>query len=171
MSMVHIAGSEATSFLDSTDAKCICPNAVDLRLTQAFKIRDYAFILDEDVRVHRGAEPVEPGPHGYLNLTPGSYEVILGGTVTIGPDEAGFVIPRSTLNRNGVFLTSGLYDSGYKGPMAACMHVNCGEFKVKLGTRLGQFVLFKAESLKQYDGSYGYDVNGNKKIQQEKFSY
>ena len=35
--------------------------------------------------------------------------------VSIEEGYAGFVITRSTLNRNGVFITSGLYDSGYHG--------------------------------------------------------
>ena len=77
------------------------------------------------------------------------------GEITIGPNEAGFVITRSTLNRNGIFITSGLYDSGYSGVMAGALHVNVGNAAIKQGTRVGQFLLFEAESLNQYAGSYG----------------
>ena len=86
--------------------------------------------------------------------------------ITIGEGEAGWVITRSTLNRNGVFITSGLYDSGYCGVMAGALHVNVGPMKIKRGTRVGQFLLFKSETLKLYDGDYGankqHDVKYNK---------
>ena len=39
--------------------------------------------------------------------------------------------------------------------MAGALHVTSGRFDVKRGTRLGQFLLFDAEALSMYDGSYG----------------
>ena len=45
--------------------------------------------------------------------------------------------------------------------MAGALHVNVGPAKIYKGTRVGQFLLFKAESLTQYDGDYGtgrYDI-------------
>ena len=77
------------------------------------------------------------------------------GEITIGPDEAGWVITRSTLNRNGLFITSGLYDSGYQGVMAGALHVNVGDALIAKGTRVAQFLLFKSEALSSYDGDYG----------------
>ena len=85
--------------------------------------------------------------------------------ITVGEGEAGFVITRSTLNRNGVYITSGLYDSGYNGVMAGALHVTSGPFKVKVNTRIGQFLLFKAESLHLYDGDYGLNKDHDKKYQ------
>ena len=61
---------------------------------------------------------------------------------------------QSTLNRNGLFITSGLYDSGYHGVMAGALHVKAFA-RIKKGTRVGQFLLFKSQSLKKYDGDYG----------------
>lgn len=168
--MIHIATDSATSKLDNLDEKCICPNAVDLRLQKVLKIQNRTFTLSEEERIHRGSEEI-PLYNDWWTLAPGSYEVIIGDTITIGPDEAGWVIPRSSLNRNGIFLTSGLYDSGYTGPMAACLHVNCGQFQVKKGTRIGQFLLFKAQAVAQYEGSYGYNKDGSLKTEQSKFTY
>jgi len=85
------------------------------------------------------------------------------GIVSIGEDEAGWVITRSTLNRNGLFITSGLYDSGYEGVMAGALHVNGGPAKIKKGTRVGQFLMFKAESLSSYDGDYGVGKDHDQK--------
>jgi deoxycytidine triphosphate deaminase len=90
-------------------------------------------------------------------LDDGVYEIIMEVIITIGPDEAGYIITRSTLNRNGLFITSGLYDSGYSGVMAGALHVSGGPASIKKGTRVGQFLLFRAESIKQYDGDYGVD--------------
>ena len=75
--------------------------------------------------------------------------------ISVGAYEAGWVITRSTLNRNGVFITSGLYDSGYHGVMAGAMHVTTGPMWLRRGTRVGQFLLFKSQALKKYDGDYG----------------
>jgi deoxycytidine triphosphate deaminase len=47
--------------------------------------------------------------------------------------------------------------------MAGAMHVHCGQFSIQKGTRIGQFLLFKAESLHKYDGSYGLNKEHDKK--------
>lgn len=165
--MLHIASDSSKSFLHSLDEKAISPNAVDLRLEKVFKILDNTFVLDDEFKSHRGTSLLEPEMDGYWHLWPGSYEIVLG-NITIGPDEAGFVLPRSTLNRNGVFITTGLYDSGYVGAMGACLHVTGSLFKVKPNTRVAQFILFKAEALHQYDGSYGFK-NGVAKPEEVKY--
>ena len=99
------------------------------------------------------------------------YLPVMENIVSVGEGYAGYVITRSTLNRNGLFITSGLYDSGYHGVMAGCLHVRVGPAKIKKGTRVGQFILFEAETLSMYDGSYGIgkqhdnkygEISGNK---------
>ena len=155
MSMKHIMGPNSTSSLTKVQAKDIQPNAVDLRLGKVFQILDNDFTIDEDMKVHRGSEEWPIWEDGYYHLTPGTYEVIMENEIEVGQGEAGWVITRSTLNRNGVFLTSGLYDTGYDGVMAGVMHVNCGKMKIKPGTRIGQYLNFKAENLSSYEGDYG----------------
>ena len=83
--------------------------------------------------------------------------------INVGSNEAGWVITRSTLNRNGLYLTSGLYDSGYSGVMAGVLHVTIGPAKIRKGTRIGQYLSFDAESLSNYDGSYGLNSEHDKK--------
>ena len=153
--MINIGGPTTTSDLTAIQSGDVQPNAVDLRLGKVFKIKDNVFTIDEDQKVHRGSEEYEPWEDGYYYLYPGSYEVIMRNEIEVGPDEAGFVITRSTLNRNGLFLTSGLYDTGYKGVMAGVLHVNVGLARIKPGTRIGQYLSWKAEALSSYDGDYG----------------
>jgi deoxycytidine triphosphate deaminase len=83
--------------------------------------------------------------------------------IHVGAGEAGWVITRSTLNRNGLFLTSGLYDSGYHGVMAGVLHVTIGNARIKRGTRIGQYLSFEAEALSQYDGDYGINKSHDNK--------
>lgn len=165
MSMKHIASDNSTSSITGVDDVCVQPNALDLRLGKVFRILPNPFMIDEESKKHRGTVPIEPNEEGYYWLEPGSYEVIMENVISVGENEAGWVITRSTLNRNGVFLTSGLYDSGYGfdaktgeavgGVMAGVMHVTTGPAAIKQGTRIGQFLLFDSEMLHKYDGSYG----------------
>ena len=130
------------------------PNAVDLRVDKIFKMKDEVFSISEDSKKHRGSVEVE-AVDGFFELEPGTYEIIMENIVKIPEGYAGWVITRSTLNRNGLFITSGLYDSGYHGVMAGCLHVEHGPAKIEKGSRVGQFLLFEAETLSMYDGDYG----------------
>lgn len=161
--MKNIASESNNSKLSNIQEGDVQPNAVDLRLDKVFEINDSPFILSEKQKLHRGTSMIEPDVDGYFRLKTGSYEITFQNIVTIAEGDAGFVITRSTLNRNGVFITSGLYDSGYEGVMAGALHVTSGRFDVKRGTRLGQFLLFDAEALSMYDGSYGLTKEHDKK--------
>ena len=142
------------------------PNAIDLRLDKVFKINTNVFEISNEHKKHRGTQyELKPDPQGYFFLEPGSYEVVMENIIRVGEGEAGWVITRSTFNRNGLFLTSGLYDSGYHGVMAGVLHVSVGPARIKKGTRIGQFLLFEAESLKLYDGDYGVGKEHDKKYE------
>lgn len=157
MSMKNIASDGSTSNLSEIREGDVQPNAVDLRLDKVFWIDPkQTFVIDERRKIHRGSVEMSPkDDEGYFHLDPGHYEVVMENRIEVGENEAGFVITRSTLNRNGVYLTSGLYDTGYNGVMAAVMHVNVGPMKIKKGTRIGQYLSFDAEALSSYNGSYG----------------
>lgn len=161
--MMHISGQLAMSSLSGVLPGDNQPNAVDLRLDKVFEIGSSMFIIEDDNKTHRTSIQLYPNETGWFFLKPGSYEVIMKNKIQIHAGEAGWVITRSTLNRNGVFLTSGLYDSGYQGKMAGVLHVTCGSMAIKEGTRIGQFLLFKAESLNMYNGSYGAGSEHDKK--------
>lgn len=175
MSMIHISGPTAKSKITGVEEGDVQSNALDLRLDKVFAIKDNRFEISNEHKKHRGSVELQPDASGYFNLSVGSYEVVMSNIIGVSESEAGFVITRSTLNRNGLFLTSGLYDSGYGfdaatgkfvgGAMAGCLHVNVGPARIKQGTRIGQFILFQAESLHAYDGDYG-----NHKEHDQKYS-
>ena len=140
------------------------PNAVDLRVDKIYKIKEEPFEISNDHKKHRGTDyEIQPDRDGYFFLQPGHYEVVMENIIRVGEGEAGWVITRSTLNRNGLFLTSGLYDSGYHGVMAGVLHVTIGPARIKKGTRIGQYLSFDAESLSSYDGDYGINKDHDKK--------
>ena len=129
--MIHLASKTSTSNLSKFDDKQVQPNAIDLKVDKVFRLEPKEFRISEEDKSHRGSVEILPDEQGYFNFVQGTYEIIMEGTVSIGEDEAGWVITRSTLNRNGLFLTSGLYDSGYEGVMAGALHVNGGSAKIK----------------------------------------
>lgn len=167
--MKHILGANSRSTLTNVQKGDSQPNAVDLRLDKVFRITDSVFEISEDSKVHRKTIPIIPSEEGWFELEPGHYEVTMENIISVGENEAGWVITRSTLNRNGVFITSGLYDSNYHGAMAGCMHVNCGPIHIKKGTRIGQYLSFNAEMLHAYNGSYGFNADGTPKQDEVKY--
>lgn len=163
--MKHIMGPNSKSTLTEVQEGDAQPNAVDLRLGKVFKINDGLFEVSNEHKKHRGSEEVKPDHEGFYNLAPGQYEVVMENIIRVGEGEAGWVITRSTLNRNGCFLTSGLYDSGYHGVMAGVLHVTVGQARIKQGTRIGQYLSFDSESLHMYDGDYGVGKSHDSKYQ------
>lgn len=164
--MLHIMDPNNKSSLTNVRDEDIQPNAVDLRVDKIFKITEDVFILSDpqNKKVHRRTHEVKTlYDTNWWRLYPGTYEIVMENIINVGPDEAGWVITRSTLNRNGCFITSGLYDSGYHGVMAGALHVTNGPVEIERGTRVGQFLLFKAQALSKYEGSYGLNSEHDKK--------
>ena len=165
MSMVNVAGNTATTKVSNIDDDMIQPNAVDIRLDKVFEISSNLFVIDaENNKQHRGSTELQPDEEGFFYLEPNKmYEYVSSNGIKVGPDEAGWVIGRSSLMRNSVQILSCLYDSGYHGSIMGTIMVYNGPAKIQKGTRIGQYLSFKAESLKAYDGSYGYGKEYDKK--------
>ena len=159
MKQILSVGDNLLSRVQEGDSQ---PNAVDLRVDKIFRLHDKEFEISDKEKKHRGSWEVEH-QNGFFYLEPGTYEIIMENIVDIPEGYAGWVITRSTLNRNGLFITSGLYDSGYNGVMAGALHVEGGPAKIQKGTRVAQFLMFEAETLSMYDGDYGIGKEHDKK--------
>lgn len=140
------------------------PNAVDIQVDSIYKICDSEFVLTKDnSKTHRVTQKMEPDSGGFWVLSPGSYEIITDTDVEVANGECGFVIARSTLVRNGCFVHSGIYDSGFKGKIGCTMTVTTGSFKLQKGARIAQFYLIKSDkSDAVYNGSYGSESDFDK---------
>lgn len=167
--MKHICNVTTESNLSGVQEKDVQPNAVDLRLDRVFKIGYHPsgtgeFILTDDSKTHYNITEVFAGENGFFSLMPREhYQIVFENEISVGENECGWVIPRSTLVRNGLSITTGLYDSGYKGKMVACLHTSCGIAKIQKGCRVAQYLCFDAEMLHKYDGDYGVDKEHDKK--------
>lgn len=149
---------DATTKLSNFDEYCIQPNGIDLRVENVYEYeislsKEKWFTLNGKDKKHLKRFPVITDEDDFFNLSGGIYPIVFEGTITIGENEAGFVLPRSTLVRNSCYIFSGLYDSGFHGKMEASLFVGYN-FRFKPGERLGQMVIEKATSYEQYNGYY-----------------
>lgn len=161
--MKHVLGSSSTTKVTAVQQQDIQPNAVDVRLDRVFKINDDVFEITNESKKHRTTTELFPDEEGFFNLTLGQYDVIMENTVQVGEGEAGWVVIRSTLLRNGLLLNSGIFDAGFFGTIGGVMHVTVGPARIKKGTRIGQYISFAAESLHTYSGDYGLNADGTSK--------
>jgi len=165
--IVVINTNESTTKLSNIDDDCVQQAAVDLRLENIWKMEG-EFLIDEERKQHRTTTQLTTNEDGYFELQPGSYEVSFDHDISIGADEAAYIVTRSTLARNGVFVVSGLWDPKFEGRGGCCLHVSGGHMKIKPGTRIGQFVTWKVLNAQgEYDGSYGLDKTTGKPKEME----
>jgi dUTP pyrophosphatase len=90
-----------------------------------------------------------------VRLDPGGYLVTYGEEISVPPDCAGLVLPRSSLMRMGATLHSALWDPGYSGRGQGLLTVH-NPLTLHRRARIGQFVLIMLESAagKLYAGTY-----------------
>ena len=162
MSMIY-----PKEWVSNLDEKSLQQNAVDIRVNKVVRINSSTpFVLTEDIRRHKGFQEIVPTTirtydenHKVVTITdawdlsPGAYQLECN-DVKMPPGTAGTVIMRSSLNRNGVFITSGLYDSGFEGIINCTLQIPYGNFILQRGTRVAQFIMFEAETHSLYNGVY-----------------
>lgn len=72
---------------------------------------------------------------------------------------------RSSFSRKGVFVTSGVYDPGFKG-IGGCSIYNMSGCDVIIpkNSRIGQMVVFEADFVTKYSGYYNDAENTKSKL-------
>ena len=138
--------------------KCIQPNALDFTIDRLFSIKPTdRFTISETTKTMRLNEEVHPG--SYWDLGPGCYDAMSDFYVNVPEGVAAWLITRSTFNRNGTFIQSGLYDSGFKGNCGFVIYNIGGLTSIAPGTRIGQLIFVKSEdSGKLYAGGYNTEA-------------
>lgn len=102
------------------------------------------------------AKSTEDAPErGLLLLQPGGYLLTYNELISVPPDCAGLVLPRSSLMRCGAMLHSALWDPGYRGRGQGLLTV-FNELHLYRDARVGQFVLIglEAAAAELYQGHY-----------------
>jgi deoxycytidine triphosphate deaminase len=98
-----------------------------------------------------------PGDASGWLLEPGtSYDAMSNVYIEVPEQMSAMLVIRSTANRNGVTLTCGLYDSGFKGNIGFALHVakDVGSTFIEQGTYIGQVIFVASESAGTYSGGY-----------------
>ena len=159
-----ITHPNCTKLTDWSSNKFLNPNAIDFTLDKVFTIReDNAFIIDEENKMMRGCDEHRTivdraTSKEYWNMAGDSvYDCMSDLYVEVPDGVACELIIRSTFSRNGIFLTSGLYDTGFKGNIGFALHNRCaGILKVGAGTRIGQIKFVESNSVGVYAGQYNH---------------
>lgn len=142
--------------------KCIQPNAIDIT-------GDKFFLLNEsDTQAH--VSETSKSFHALKEIRPSTtsdtitlmaqrtYDVMSDFYVEIPEGVAAELIIRSTLNRLGLALNAGLWDSGFKGNLGCIIHNRMDTpILIDIHTRICQIKFYKSDSAGVYAG--GYNTN------------
>lgn len=142
--------------------KCFQPNAIDITLDQLYRVNDSSmFVLSEDTKVMKDATELYPtherNGSTFYQIPTGCSDFQSDFTVDLPEGVAGYIIVRSTLNRNKIFVTSGLFDSGYDGHVGGCIRNEGITAAIAPHTRIAQFVLVRSDIGGLYSGGYNQD--------------
>lgn len=138
--------------------KCIQPNALDFTVDAFYLIGEDTFKISETDKTMRAQAKLETVEGKYL-LTKGCYDAMSDFYVSVPEGIAAYLITRSTFNRNGVFIQSGLYDSGFKGNCGFVVYNMGGVTEIAPHTRIGQLIFVKSEdSGIMYAGGYNTEA-------------
>ncbi|MFB6242753.1 MAG: deoxyuridine 5'-triphosphate nucleotidohydrolase [Halobaculum sp.] len=132
------------------------PNGVDLTLDAVFEPVEPGRIDTDSKRVgeRRRIDPDGDSEGELLYwLDPGSYVVRYNEVISVPDDHVGFVLPRSTLLRNGSTLHTAVWDAGYEGRGEGLLRVS-HPIEIRPDARIGQFLLAAADHEESYTGDY-----------------
>ena len=152
---------------DNFKTKCIQPNAIDITADRISRIcpgvEQNAHLSETNKQFHPLIE-CQPDPDGYVDILPNTaYDIHSDFFVNIPNGVAGELIIRSTLNRAGLALNAGMYDSGYTGHLGMVLYNRTtGLFRLKLHTRVCQLKLVRSDmSDELYSGGYNHTVGSH----------
>ena len=144
------------AFAQADPEKYIQPNAIDITVDQAFrmKIDGRVWITEDEKRMPEWVR-MEPNATGEIVFLPSNiYDVMSDFYVEVPEGVCANLIIRSSFSRCGIRLSSGLYDSGFKGNIGFSIH-NLGQpLATKFNTRIAQIAFVASDSAKQYAGGW-----------------
>lgn len=140
-------------------AKQIQPNAIDFTLDKVLGLSRGVARISEQGKVMRDAYEYHVEESGFWRLEGGRvYDGTSDVYVEVPEGVAAVLYTRSTFARNGVFILSGLYDSGYKGHVGFTIYTIGGEIQIAPGTRIGQIAFLAAKTARMYDGGWNHEI-------------
>lgn len=139
------------------------PNAIDFTLDQLYSInKNDTFYLSNDSKKMRGQQEIFTDSAN--NWIIPEHSVCDGQSsmyVEIPEGVAALLIIRSSLSRNGIYLTSGIYDSLFKGHIGFALHNRSGPAVIEKGTRVGQIIFIESDNHGVYAGGYNHKIGSH----------
>lgn len=143
--------------------KHVQQNGVDISCDKVFEmITSQAPIISEDKVFSRKAktqelQPIEIDGRQCFVLEEGkSYTFDSDWGVNISKDMCGWIVGRSSLNRQGVLIRSSWYDSGFQCENAGATIYCFRDIIIEKGARVAQIVLGSADAAGMYNGQYQF---------------
>jgi deoxycytidine triphosphate deaminase len=139
----------------------ISPNAIDFTLDKVFTLNtDDTPYVCETVKKMRSLyelDPINNSIERRWKLEGGRvYDGMSNMYVEVPENVVAILYTRSSFTRNGVFLTSGIYDSGFKGAVGFTIFTVGGPIEIGEGVRIGQIAFVEASSAKMYAGGWNH---------------
>lgn len=146
-----ITHPECKSLEDWKTRKFVSPNAIDFTCDNLYVLKDKSEAFLDDYTMTKTMREMEEVvtllagnglwklKHNYV------YDCASNMHVIVPQGYAALLYPRSTLTRNGLFIANGIFDQGFRGGVGTTIHVQCGDFTLGKGTRIGQIAFFKSE--------------------------
>ena len=149
-------------FTEADKEKCIQPNAIDFTVDRLFQIAPAGvFVISEDLKIMKNQTEMYATPQPLIHeqsgwvLSGGAFDFLSDFYIKVPDGVAAYLVPRSTFVRNGVTVTSGLYDTGFEGNVGGVIFCNGNVAAIGKGTRIGQLIFVRSDtSGKTYAGGY-----------------
>lgn len=150
------SGAFVAEHVDPVSEQQRQPNGVDLTVGKISEPMDAGRIgrFGKTIGERQAIAPAEVTDDGETYfLGPGGYHVRYGERVRIPEGHVGFVLPRSSLMRNGCMLHTAVWDAGYEGQGAGLLVVH-HDIEIERHARICQLVFAEAEHEETYSGDY-----------------
>lgn len=127
-------------------------NGIDITLSSASLVS--GGILSKNSRKINEYVPMSPEENNHYVFFPNqAYAIEFEQKVKVPDNMCAQIIQRSTLNRMGGFVLSGLYDSGFQNVIGAILRTSC-EIRIEKGARVAQIIFQEASPASLYNGVY-----------------
>ena len=150
---MYASGEAVAEHVEPVSEAQIQPNGVDLTLDSVLEPVGVGRIGREGKEIAERDEVEPAGEPLTYRLEPGGYVARYVETVRIPADHVGFILPRSSLMRNGTMVNTAVWDAGYEGRGEGLLQVT-RPIEIEAGARVAQLVLAHADASGTYDGSY-----------------
>lgn len=145
-------------YLQHTEHSKVQQSGIDVTLKKIRRL----FSIENSVEVAERSLSRQHETVGF-DLFPGVYDFQCNEFVIVPKFCAAILIVRSSFNRKGTYITTGLYDNDFKNYVGGIMHVSF-PITIDKNDRIGQIVFMQSDGKNSYDGQYNYKGDSGENI-------